>query len=130
MTAATDALAADPEGRRLVQDILDRKVMTADPRIEAAAEAYIAQRKRRIVVRDMIIAILAAADAVDPLRQPGHVIDLRETGYGLQHPPECRPNLLDCELDVFLSKLDEAPAAPGQYRVELSDGELIMEPAE
>lgn len=71
---------------------------------------------------------LAAADFVDPLRQPGHVLDLREDAYSLQHPPECRPDLLHCSLQVFMQEIEKAPALPGRYRVQLDDdGTLHLE---
>lgn len=73
--------------------------------------------------------LLDAADTVDPLRQPGHVVEFRESGYGLQHPPECRPNLLDCMPDVVLSEQDKAPKLPGRYKASLdADLELHLDP--
>jgi hypothetical protein len=33
----------------------------------------------------------------------GHVVDFTEDGYGLQHPPSCRPNLIECEFNEYLA---------------------------
>jgi hypothetical protein len=40
-------------------------------------------------------ALREAADVLDPPDQ-GHVIELRDGPWALQHPWACRPNLLDC----------------------------------
>lgn len=104
--------------------------MTAtDPRIEAVAETLEKRNENddwEWCLGDAV-AVLAAADAVDPLRQPGHVLEIRPTSYGIQHPPECRPNLLDCELEGVMSGKEAASAGPGRYPAEVGpDGELVL----
>jgi len=48
---------------------------------------------------------IRAADAVDEVRLPGHVLEIREESWGLQHPAECRPNLLDCDVEHRVQEL-------------------------
>ena len=33
-----------------------------------------------------------------------HIAEFREDGWGLQHPVECRPNLLDCPLNIAIQE--------------------------
>lgn len=103
----------------------------SDPRIEAVAKVLEERGENddwEWCLGDAVAA-LAAADAVDPLRRPGHVLEIRPTSYGIQHPPECRPHLLDCELEILMSEEDKAPALPGRYQAEATpDGELILGP--
>lgn len=101
-----------------------------DPRIEPVARVigcYGATEKVSAESLGYATAALAAADSVDPFRQPGHVLEIRPTSYGIQHPPECRPHLLDCELEILMSEEDKAPALPGRYPAEVTaDGELVL----
>jgi hypothetical protein len=50
-----------------------------------------------------------------------HIVEFNATGYGLQHPLSCRPNLLDCEYNVYLASLDEPELEPGRYTMYLND---------
>jgi hypothetical protein len=47
----------------------------------------------------------------------GHIVDFTETGFGLQHPPSCRPNLVGCRFNVYLSDLGVPEEEPGRYRM-------------
>lgn len=50
-----------------------------------------------------------------------HYIDFDETGWAIQHPLACRPNLLDCGLHHAITLAaagwDEPPRPPGRYIV-------------
>lgn len=107
--------------------------MTApDPRVEAVARVIGCFDPCESMTSEWLkyaTQALAAADAVDPLRQPGHVLEIRPTSYGIQHPPECRPRLLDCELEILMSEEEKAPALPGRYSAAVTtDGELVLGP--
>ena len=65
-------------------------------------------------------AAIRAADAVDEVRLPGHVLEIREESWGLQHPEACRPNLLDCDVSRRVEEL----AAHGHLSV-LDHGRYI-----
>jgi hypothetical protein len=47
----------------------------------------------------------------------GHIVDFTGTGYGLQHPPSCRPDLIGCRFNVWLADADEPDELPGRYRM-------------
>jgi hypothetical protein len=55
-----------------------------------------------------------------------HVVDVRETAFGLMHPFKCRPDLLGCPLNQALNALPTAPADPGRYFVTLDDGAVVV----
>lgn len=56
------------------------------------------------------------------LCQHGHVADIREDRFSLEHPVECRKlGLLDCPLDKALEALPGPPMPFGRYPVELQD---------
>lgn len=44
-----------------------------------------------------------------------HIVNFDETGYGLQHPLVCRPNLLDCIFNQYLADSEKPDMVPGQY---------------
>ena len=46
---------------------------------------------------------------------PRHIIDLAHTGWALQHPLSCRPNLLDCAFHTVTSKHFYDVADPSEY---------------
>jgi hypothetical protein len=61
-------------------------------------------------------------DLVDELVRRGildhdHIVDIRATEFGAQHPVRCRPDLLGCPLVLYLHALPAAPRPPGRYRV-------------
>lgn len=62
------------------------------------------------------------------LGEQRHIADIRDQGFGLQHPVECRPNLIDCPVNVALESLhiDEVPV-PGRYIVTLDGDGLSFE---
>ena len=47
----------------------------------------------------------------------GHVVTFSETGYGLMHPPSCRPDLIGCHYNEWLAGLGYAEEEPGHYRM-------------
>lgn len=56
----------------------------------------------------------------------GHVVELGETGWAIQHPLACRPNLLDCPthraVDTFMDARVGPPVDPGRYVVVVGAG--------
>lgn len=57
-----------------------------------------------------------------------HIIDFGDTGFGIQHPAPCRPNLLDCSFQAAAERLDGPPVAPGRYVCVLDPwGELSIQ---
>jgi hypothetical protein len=66
---------------------------------------------------------MSAAETV----HPGHVIEVREEGYGLMHPIQCRPHLLDCPVQKACAAMWEPPAVPGRYTISLTlGGEVVI----
>ena len=52
-----------------------------------------------------------------------HIVEFSETGYGLQHPLSCRPNLLDCEYEIYLREFKHEPdKEPGRYVMMIHEG--------
>lgn len=47
----------------------------------------------------------------------GHVVTFSADGYGLQHPPSCRPDLIACPYNRHLAGLDGPARPPGRYRM-------------
>lgn len=114
---------------------------TTDPRIEAASRALVGiafsnesereleqikDARWNVFVEDAVAA-LAAADAVDPLRQPGHRVDINGDDWTLQHPAECRPDMLACPLNVAVREYDVTAMADGTYTVvKTGEGDLLL----
>jgi hypothetical protein len=72
-----------------------------------------------------------AADWIEQLEgalyQHGHVVDVEETRFGLEHPVSCRAaGLLNCPIDGALRALDGPPALPGRYPIELRDDGILV----
>ena len=44
-----------------------------------------------------------------------HIVEFTDTGYGLQHPLDCRPDLIGCPFNQYLAGLDEPDRPPGRY---------------
>ena len=112
---------------------------TTDPRIDAAArgiwrwhEDVAASNTPEPTDSDVELAIaaLAAADAVDPLRQPGHRAEISGFTWTLQHPAECRPDLLACPLTDALLQRGVSDIEDGLWSVDLGkdDGLLQFNP--
>ncbi|POH58899.1 hypothetical protein [Arthrobacter glacialis] len=106
---------------------------TTDPRIDAAARElnnYLPNSYSSVRwATDMATAALAAADAVDPLRKPGHRAEISGDTWTLQHPPECRADMLACPLNEAMRSLDPTCLADGVWTVELdADKELNFTP--
>lgn len=79
--------------------------------------------------RERAASALAAADAVDPLRRPGHRVEIARFSWTLQHPPECRPNMLACPLTAAIAQAGVGRIADGVWTVELDeDGTLAFLP--
>lgn len=47
----------------------------------------------------------------------GHVVTFSETGYGLRHPPSCRPDLIGCQFNAYLARRGEPDEEPGTYQM-------------
>ena len=47
----------------------------------------------------------------------GHVVTFTETGYGLMHPPSCRPDLIGCWFNTYLADRGYPEEEPGRYRM-------------
>lgn len=65
--------------------------------------------------------VLAALDA-----QPFHTTELREGGWTLKHPLDCRDDLFNCLLNRALQVSGPPPGGPGIYRVDLDGGVLVV----
>ncbi|MEV8180310.1 hypothetical protein [Specibacter sp. NPDC078692] len=102
----------------------------ADPRIAAAVQAMSGRdlgRMDREYYQGHAAAAIAAADAVDPLRQPGHRVEIAGFSWTLQHPAECRPDLLDCPVTRAFIRLGVSDIPDGIHAVELTeDGSLFL----
>lgn len=102
----------------------------ADPRIAAAVQAMSGRdlgRMDREYYQGHAAAAIAAADAVDPLRQPGHRVEIERFMWTLQHPAECRPDLLDCPVTRAFMQLGVSDIPDGVHAVELTvDGSLFF----
>lgn len=76
-------------------------------------------------------AALATSDRIEELEQAlhqhGHIVDIQETRFGLEHPIECRKDgLLNCPLDAVLTAQPGPPRPPGRYPVALEKGALVF----
>jgi len=66
--------------------------------------------------------------------QDEHIVEFSETGYGLQHPIRCRPNLLGCQFNEWLASEMGPDEEPGRYLMTWRKGgpryaRLASEPA-
>lgn len=66
---------------------------------------------------DWIDRIFADARFWREAEAEGHIVDFTEDGYGLQHPPSCRPDLIGCDYNVWLAALPGPHGSPGRYRM-------------
>lgn len=67
-------------------------------------------------------AILKDAQRWRDAENAGHVVEIRENDYSIQHPPSCRPNLIDCRFHVLMQRgriFNGQKKAPGRYRARL-----------
>lgn len=104
-----------------------------DPRIDAAARElnnYLPNSFSSVAwATKMATEALAAADAVDPLRQPGHRVDISGDDWTLQHPAECRPDMLGCPLNIAVRVHDVTAVEDGTYSVTKTEaGDLLLTP--
>jgi hypothetical protein len=65
----------------------------------------------------------------DPLATV-HVVEFTEDGYGLQHPASCRPNLIDCRYNTYLTSLFQSEREPGRYVMTLAGEHAEYTPVE
>ena len=49
----------------------------------------------------------------------GHVVTFTDDGYGLMHPPSCRPDLIGCAFNTYLADRGGPDGEPGRYRMTL-----------
>lgn len=66
----------------------------------------------------------AVCAAIDD--QPFHTIDLREDGWTLKHPLDCRDDLFGCVFNDAARALDGPPDGLGIYRVVVQNGDLVL----
>ena len=50
-----------------------------------------------------------------------HVVTFSESGYGLEHPIRCRPNLIGCQLNEWLAWQPAPDREPGRYVMTWTD---------
>lgn len=72
-----------------------------------------------------LIARLRAAEAELVKIDRRHIVTFSRTGYGLQHPLPCRPNLLGCPVHKALARRRSIDRPPGKYVVTLVDKHLV-----
>ena len=51
-----------------------------------------------------------------------HIVDLRDDGFTLMHPPACHPRLFDCEYNVIARNNFRDPGKRGHYECALYRG--------
>ena len=75
-------------------------------------------------VRDLIAEVEKLREVIGEQRHIVDIVDIEETDFGLQHPIECRDDLLGCAVGVALHALDGPPMPVGRYVVVLDDDGL------
>jgi len=105
-------------GRRLLVDI-ERVVWAPIP---GAREAWTADILAIEAEARAGLDVERLADKRDANRwreaeAEGHIVDFTEAGYGLVHPPSCRPRLIECEYNEWLAASDGPEMPPGRYRM-------------
>jgi hypothetical protein len=71
-------------------------------------------------VREEIARALVAVTWPDD--EPRHIVDLRASGWTVQHPDGCRPNLFDCPVNVAAERdLVNQPVRLGRFVCALDD---------
>ena len=85
--------------------------------------------------RDYEAASPAGPEAVPQSEPPDplatvHVVEFTEDGYGLQHPASCRPNLIDCRYNTYLTSLFQPEREPGRYVMTLAGEHAEYTPVE
>ncbi len=89
-----------------------------------------AQEGALAAARDFLLANDLPAYAA-AIAQREHIIEVRPTSYGVQHPIACRPHLLECPVEIAMSELQAHPGPPGLYVGGLPGGErtgLLLTP--
>lgn len=60
-------------------------------------------------------------------KESDHIAEFRDEGWSLQHPPECRPNLIDCEVHRLVEQFaTERGPLVGRFKVELASGDIKL----
>jgi hypothetical protein len=54
-------------------------------------------------------------DAVQQIINRPHIVDLRDNGFTLMHPPACHPRLFECEYNRVSRNNLQDPGKRGQY---------------
>ena len=98
------AAARWPDGAFVITPVQAKRILAAMPPGWCGHEAEIADAQRW---RD------AEAE--------GHIVTFSASGYGLQHPPSCRPDLIGCKYNRYLASKSEADRRPGRYRMTLDN---------
>ncbi|SRR6266545_4985621 len=67
-------------------------------------------------------------DAFERVINRPHVIELREDGWTLMHPPACHPDLFGCAVNLAAGRdlVDKPPLVPGRYFCELGGGGFLV----
>ena len=65
--------------------------------------------------------VLADAERWREAEAEGHIVTFSAVGYGLQHPPSCRPDLIGCRYNRYLASKSKADRRPGRYRMMLDN---------
>jgi len=68
-------------------------------------------------VKTRIGQLVADGERWQAAEAEGHIVTFSETGYGLMHPPSCRPDLIGCRFNAHLADLDEPAREPGRYQM-------------
>jgi hypothetical protein len=59
-----------------------------------------------------------------------HIVEFTFSGYGLQHPLDCRPDLIGCPFNAYLAALDGPDRPDGRYAMAWGDGQPVYEALE
>lgn len=124
LTAERDVALASVTHWQQVAEDLERRCADAHReystlRIRAAAEAEASVRE---IVDRLGTAVRLVLDSDE------HVVDVRETEFGLMHPFKCRPDILGCPVHRALTQLGgPRGTAPGRYLVTLDRaGDVVV----
>jgi hypothetical protein len=114
----------------------DARLVTAETLAAALDDLFpVAQRDRWPFTSEQAAAAILAFIPPDPrldalladgqrwqdAEAEGHIVTFSDTGYGLMHPPSCRPDLIGCEYNVWLAEQDGPAREPGRYRMTFGD---------
>lgn len=125
-------MSNDYSGLRPVREVTRndaRRLEAARRELGRRFEEGINCSNRSYFLGELARVVLDAADKVDEARRPVHLVEIRDQGYGVQHPMACRPNLLACAVERKVQEMGRegflAKLSPGRYSAEVwKDGLL------